>query len=80
MTVKLTMDRTALERKGWQRCFIADEPRLSEAVQTYEELGFEVGLAAVSADDGECTECMMQAPDRFRVIYTRKGGERNGQG
>jgi len=72
MTVKLTIDRAALERDGWQRCFIADEPRLTEAVQTYEELGFEVGLAAVSADDSECTECMMQAPDRFRVIYTRR--------
>jgi len=61
-----------LEAQGWQRCFIADEPRLSEAVETYEELGFEVLLLPVPLDDGGCTECMRQQPDRFKVIYTRK--------
>lgn len=58
--------------RGWQRCFIADEPRLSEAVETYEELGFEVALAPVTSQDADCTECMMQDPHRFKVIYTRK--------
>ena len=58
--------------RGWQRCFIANEPRLSEAVETYEELGFEVKLVPVTPDDAECTECMMQAPDSFKMIYTRK--------
>jgi len=59
--------------EGWQRCFIADEPRLSEAVETYEELGFEVLLRPVDPEaEGECTECMKQQPDRFKVIYTRK--------
>ena len=24
---------------GWSRCFVAEEPRLSEMVETYEELG-----------------------------------------
>ena len=57
---------------GWRRAFIADEPRLSEAVEAYEELGFEVRLEPVPADDSECTECMTQAPERFRLIYTRK--------
>jgi hypothetical protein len=58
--------------QGWQRCFIADEPRLSEAVETYEELGNEVVLVPVAEDDGECTECMKQEPDRFRVIFIRR--------
>ena len=57
---------------GWQRCFVADEPRLSEAVETYQELGFEVCLLPASTLDDECTECMMRDPDRFKVIYTRK--------
>jgi hypothetical protein len=61
-----------LEAEGWQRCFIADEPRLSEAVETYEELGFQVRLLPVPLEEIECTECMRQDPDRFRVIYTRK--------
>jgi hypothetical protein len=58
--------------EGWKRCFIADEPRLSEAVETYRELGFEVALLPVPLNDGACTECMRQDPDRYRVIYTRK--------
>lgn len=66
------MTEKDLLAQGWQRCFIAEEPRLSEAVQTYEELGFEVTLLAVEQDDGECTECMKQMSDRFKVIYTRK--------
>lgn len=62
-----------LQADGWTRCFVADEPRLSEAVETYRELGFEVRLAAVADDHAECTECMKMAPHRFKVIYTRKG-------
>jgi len=60
-----------LRAAGWQRCFIADEPRLSEAVETYREIGFEVIVLPVRADDAACTECMHEAPERFRVIYIR---------
>ncbi len=66
--------------QGWQRCFIADEPRLSEAVETYEELGFEVQLLPVTEEDGECTECMRLDPDRFRVIFTRKCADGHSRG
>ncbi len=61
-----------LRDAGWQRCFVADEPRLSEAVETYEEIGFEVLVLPVRADEAECTECMRQNPDRFSVIYCRR--------
>ncbi len=61
-----------LRSEGWQRCFVADEPRLSEAVETYEELGFQVAVLPVRVDDGACTECMRARPDAFRVIYVRK--------
>jgi hypothetical protein len=61
-----------LEAQGWQRCFVADEPRLSEAVATYRELGLEVRLVPVPVGEGPCSECMMAAPDRFRLIYTRR--------
>ncbi len=66
------MSEQDLLQDGWTRCFIADEPRLSEAVQTYQELGFEVMLLPVPPDDSGCTECMQQDPERFRLIYTRK--------
>jgi sulfur carrier protein len=64
-----------LVAQGWSRCFVADEPRLSEAVATYRELGFEVRLLPVPLTDGACTECMRQHPDRFRLIFVRKPGE-----
>lgn len=61
-----------LEAQGWQRCFVADGPRLSEAVATYRELGFDVRLVPVPIEGDACTECMRQAPDQVRLIYTRK--------
>jgi hypothetical protein len=61
-----------LEADGWKRCFVADEPRLSEAIETYRELGFEVALAPVAAPDGECATCSMADPQRYRVIYVRR--------
>ena len=64
-----------LRASGWQRCFVADEPRLSEAVETYQELGFEVIVLPARADDAMCDECMRQAPERFEVIYIRPMNE-----
>ena len=61
-----------LEAQGWQRCFVAGEPRLSEVIATYRELGFDVRLVPVPIEDGVCAECMKAAPDEFRLIYTRK--------
>ena len=66
------MNVEELLASGWQRAFIADEPRLSEAVAAYEELGFEVRLEPVPADDSECTHCMTRDPERYRLIYTRR--------
>jgi hypothetical protein len=64
-----------LEAQGWQRCFVVDESRLSEAVDTYRELGFDVRVVPVPIEDGACTECMKAAPDQFRLIYTRRSAE-----
>jgi hypothetical protein len=61
----------ALAAAGWQRCFLADEPRLSEAVETYLELGLELLLLPPHDEEARCSECLRAAPDRFRVIYTR---------
>lgn len=57
---------------GYTRNFVADEPRLSEAMETYRELGFEVITVPVSPHSADCTECMRQFPDQFQVIYTKK--------
>ena len=58
---------------GWERRTTIDEPRLSELVELYEEIGFEVLLRPVSPEElgEECTECLRADPDRYRTIYTR---------
>lgn len=73
-----------LKKRGWQKRFVASEPRLSEMAAMYEETGFEVHLeplASVEAPDkdregcGECMICFKGFEDRYKVIYTRpKGG------
>lgn len=63
-----------LEEHGWMRRFVADEPRLSEAVQLYESLGYEVRLEPVALDETnkECRTCLIgQNCDRYRTIYIR---------
>ena len=61
------------EIEGWTTRNTIDEPRLSELVELYEELGFEVMLRPVSPEHtGEvCAECVMVDPERYRTIYTR---------
>jgi hypothetical protein len=69
-----------LKKEGWQKRFVAEDPRLSEMVQLYEEMGFEVHLEPVSAVEepdggsGECQECRIcfeGAEDKYQVIFTR---------
>ena len=42
-----------LVNEGWERQSVLSEPRLSEAVEMYKELGFEVRVEPV---DGECMD------------------------
>ena len=61
-----------LRAQGWTRQFLADEPRLSEAVDLYRSLGLEVHLEPLSlAEERECQRCLEANPERFKVIYTR---------
>jgi hypothetical protein len=67
-----------LTRLGWKRRFVACDPRLSEAVQLYEELGLEVHLEPLPGNpdsDGsmdECRICFTEDRQRYRIIYTRQ--------
>lgn len=68
-----------LAAQGWTRQFLANEPRLSEAVAQYRDLGFEVHLEDVdpggcAAGQG-CASCF-DSPSvgaQFKVIFTRRG-------
>jgi len=75
-------ETVTLESRGWTRQFIANEPRLTEAVELYEDSGFEVHLEPLQKEPGcdsragpedaqECRVCFEGIEDQYRVIYTR---------
>lgn len=62
-----------VDLSGWTRMTTTDEPRLSELVELYEELGNEVMLRPVLREElgDQCLDCYLAQPERFRTIYTR---------
>ena len=68
-----------LRAQGWTRQNTIDEPRLSELVKMYEDLGLEVHLEPLHLEEEDrCDDCLKVDPDRFRTIYTRP--RKNGNG
>ncbi len=51
-----------------------DEPRLSELIEMYEKLGFEVKTEDYCPDKNvdTCSECVTAQSFKYKVIYTRK--------
>ncbi len=74
-----------LKHEGWTRQFIANEPRLNEAMELYKQSGFDVHLESVPAEDeidrcpqgeaGECRACFEGNEDQYKIIYTRQKDE-----
>ena len=60
-----------LKKEGWEKRFTIDEPRLSDMLEQYRELGFEVLLEPVDLSSEECTSCIAVDPKRYKTIYTR---------
>ncbi|MFQ5751153.1 MAG: hypothetical protein ACE5HI_04085 [bacterium] len=58
---------------GWERRFIADARMARDAVDSYSELGYEVRLEPVNADElkDECSGCKALFR-QFKAVYTRK--------
>jgi hypothetical protein len=85
MRTKSSSRIEALEKEGWVKQFVANEPRLSEAASLYEELGFEVHLEPLPKGQecttcsgtegheakGECRVCFEGFEDQYRIIFTR---------
>ena len=62
-----------LIQAGWQKQSTYDDPRLSEMVEMYKQIGLEVHLEPFDAADADgCTGCMQLFPWQFKTIYTRK--------
>ena len=63
-----------LEKEGWQRRSILDEPRLGEVVKMYEDMGLEVQMTDLKPELAEgCKTCIDGQAGKFKVIYTRSG-------
>lgn len=64
--------RQQLEKEGWEKRTVTNEPRLSELIELYEELDLEVKTIPSSPEDFEgCSICFDADSDRYRTIYTR---------
>ncbi len=63
-----------LVAEGWERRFIADARRAEEAMELYEQLGYEVRAEpAQPAELGDdCDDCQLLLLLQFKTIYTRK--------
>lgn len=62
-----------LVRQGWQKQATYDEPRLSEMVDMYREIGFEVHLEPFDpGQEAGCTSCMQEFAECYQTIYTKK--------
>jgi hypothetical protein len=63
-----------LEKEGWVKQTTIGEPRLSEIVELYKSLGYEVRLESVELDelDEECRRCYEGEVDEVKTVYVRK--------
>jgi len=63
-----------LKQRGWIRQFVTDEPRLSEAVELYRELGYEVHLEPASFEEVNqiCKNCVEADCEKYKTIYIKR--------
>ncbi len=59
----------------WLRRSIIDNDRVSEQVEMYESIGFEVMVKDVDPEHlpkEYCKECFITNPEEYKILYTRK--------
>ena len=63
-----------LKRGGWIRQFVTDEPRLTEAVELYKSMGYEVRLEQASFEEVNqiCKNCIPAECSKYKTIYIRR--------
>jgi hypothetical protein len=62
----------ALNKEGWTKQSTHDEPRLSDIVEMYTEIGLDVHLEPFNPDEEPgCTACMRVSSENYKTIYTR---------
>jgi hypothetical protein len=68
--------------EGWVRQTTIDEPRLSEIVQNYTAMGFEVHVEVFKTAGDGCDTCFDAAREMglvYGTVYVRKRGEPVGE-
>jgi len=69
----LRAETAAPALRGWEARYIGQDPRLSEIIEQYLELGFEVKTEPFNAADcGECLECFQDLTKPAMVVYVKK--------
>jgi len=74
MSRKRKLKKEELKEKRWVKQTTIGEPRLSEIVELYKSLGFEVRLKPVILEelDEECRRCYEDEIDKVKTVYVRK--------
>jgi hypothetical protein len=74
MAVEKGLREKKLEKEGWFKQTTIGEPRLSEIVQLYKSLGYEIRLEPVKLDelDKECKRCYEGEIDEVKMVYIKK--------
>tara|TARA_B100000315_G_C14503119_1_gene553267 strand:+ start:560 stop:811 length:252 start_codon:yes stop_codon:yes gene_type:complete len=70
---KINQADNTLKHNGWVKKFDADEPRLSEMVELYESIGFEVKLEPVNTQTSkeQCNVCLTNTEKKIMTIYVK---------
>ena len=64
---------TAPEIEGWTVKYIGGEPRLSEQVELFRELGFEIRIEPFDPTRcGGCIECFKESANSLSILYVRR--------
>ena len=72
--VKIMSKNEKLEKQGWKKMTTIDEPRLSEIVAEYKEIGYEVRLEEATFEEVNqlCKNCLQSDCAKYKTIYIRK--------
>lgn len=69
----MSCERRLIE-EGWERRLVASGDRLSEIVELYKEIGFDVHLEPLpeKCENEECRACYELNREKYKIVYTRK--------
>ncbi len=69
------MDELETRSEEWVRRGIYDDPKLSQIINMYEEIGFTVRVEPFKPGmEPGCIECIKENPDKYKVLYTKRNG------